>query len=171
VAQAAGDGVTAGGPRRSTIFDALRVIRDAIADADWPTHGDTLEAPDVGIGFYESADVPAEVVQVVDRVDDDAEIAWQRMTGRRETYLLDIVIDSWVPGQSRDAACDRLAELAGVVQDVFHDTATGTARFPTSPTWVMEGTGTILRVTCQVQQSTEGWGGRSTVSLTVTAII
>jgi hypothetical protein len=171
VAQAAGNGVSLPPPRNSTIFDGLAIIAEAIADADWPTHGDTLETPDVGVGTYESPDVGVEIVQVIDHVDDDAEITWQRMTGRQETYIVDIVIDSWVPGQSRVAARERLAELAGAVQDVFRDPVTGKLTFPTSPTWAMQGALLMRGVTCQVQQFTEGWGGRSTVSLTVTAII
>lgn len=154
--------------RHSTVFDVHDIIAEAIADADWPTHGDTLARPDVGFGLDESPDRADERVQVVDHVEDDASIEWARFSpgGRDERFLVDIVIDSTVPGQSRVAARARIRELAEVVQGVFYTPDPPDYDPPTAPDWWLP-IGGVSRVTYQIWHDGEGWVGQSVVTVAV----
>jgi hypothetical protein len=169
VAQAAGNGVTR---RHSVVFDVLDAIRDAIVDADWPTHGDTLGKPDVGYAFEESPDLAAERVQVIDRVDDDALIEWMRLSpaGRDERFIIDIYIRTVVDGQTREQCWNRLRELAEVVQGVFYNPTTGALDPPGDVVgWLPIGG--VNRVTAQMEHGPEGWLGRCVVTVAVAARI
>jgi hypothetical protein len=168
VAQAAGDGVTAG-RRHSAVFDVLDAIRDAIVDADWPTHGDTLGTPDVGYAFDESPDaLAAERVQVIDRVEDDAVIEWARLSpaGRDERFMIDVYITTAVPGQTREGCWDRLRELSEVVQGTLYSPTTGALDPPGSVVgWLPIGG--VARVTPSMWHDLEGWVAQCIVSVAV----
>jgi hypothetical protein len=154
------------------VFDVLAAIRDAIVDADWPTHGDTLGRPDVGYAFEESPDLAAETVQVIDRVDDDAVIEWARLSpaGRDERFMIDVYIRTAVEGQTRDQCWDRLRELAEVVQGTLYDPDTGALGPPGSVVgWLPIGG--VQRVTPSMWHDLEGWVGQCIVSVAVAARI
>jgi hypothetical protein len=154
----------------SRVFAVVRELRRLLADAQWPTHPDTTDAPLVQLGQpgepHESEH--NEVVGVVNRVTDEATIEWDRQSpgGRRERFTVDVVVRTFVPGVvDQGHVIDRLEVLADVVQGVIYDPATlqFTPIDNTRP-WSVQ-LGGIASVTFDVVPvGTDGWGGIAVVS-------
>jgi hypothetical protein len=85
---------------------------------------------------------------------------------RDETFDVEVVVRSYVPGRSRGDVFDRLEELADVVQGCVLDHSSGAVTPPGDAAWSVK-LGGVTRVTFKLLPLDEGWIGVSTVLFSV----
>jgi hypothetical protein len=155
----------------SRVFATFRWVLDELRDREWPANVHTNEKPTVDVGDHDfvPSEEGAETVGVVQRVDDNAMIERKRIGGdqrRDETFDVEVVIRSYVPGRTRGDVFDRLEELADVAQGCVLDHSTNAVTPPGDAAWSVK-LGGVTRVTFKLLPLDEGWIGVSTVLFSV----
>lgn len=154
----------------SRTFAVLAAVHAELEAQAWPTNaeggtpvivfGDTF-------GVFESS---REAVGVSLSVDDGL-IEWARMgpAGRDETFTVDVVARTSLPGRTGTQCLSRLEDLSEVVEDVLFDTTNRVPRV-LSVDGIVNLT-RVGRVAPQVIGTDEGYVGIVTVSMSVQARI
>lgn len=160
----------------TSIFDVPVRVAEDMADAAFPPHEVTNAKPGVNPADWPEA---LEAVVVLSRANDDAAVLeWMSFGsgGREERYIVDVHVRTQVPGRSWAQMMARLADLVGVVLDVYTDSAT--SRF--LPPGGLEAGGAnrygifhgMANAELQDQWPTdEGWAGECRVALRIAARI
>lgn len=153
----------------SRVFVALRQIAADLDAADWPLHPTTNAVPTVGVGDSRLTETEAdEFVDVIPRVEEDAAVEVTRVTGRDESFLIDVYVRSSVAGMDRTAALDRLEQLAEVVQGMYVS-FNGRLVFTPPDFPGVAKLGGLVRVTPQMWRTDAGWSGDCLVTFRINA--
>jgi hypothetical protein len=153
----------------SRVFVALRQIAADLDNAAWPLHPTTNATPTVGVGDSRLTETEAdEFVDVIPRVEDDAAVETTRVTGREESFLVDVYVRSSVAGVERDAALERLEQLAEIVQGMYLS-FDGRLVFTPPDFPGVAHLGGLVRVTPQMWRTDAGWAGDCVVTFRINA--
>ncbi|MEM9516037.1 MAG: hypothetical protein AAGA42_14390 [Actinomycetota bacterium] len=110
-------------PGYSTVFDALPACYARLCSIKFPAHPSTgVQVPQPV--YMPGADEPEEFewIQLVGKVTpEDGETTSVGPVAIRESYLLHIRVQSWVPGSIGPAVTERLGELCEPIQAEFRD--------------------------------------------------
>lgn len=159
----------------SRVFVALAKISADLESAAWPPHPRDGIVPTVGVGSnVDPRALETEVGEFVDvqyRVEDDAAVEWQRVSGREESFLVDVYVRSAVGNTDRPTAWERLEALAEVVQGLYlsWDATRRQVQFTPPDFPGVARLGGLARVTPQMWRDGDGWVGDCIVTFRIAA--
>jgi hypothetical protein len=148
----------------SRTFEALKVTAEALGSVSYPTLlGST---PKIIYGDpFGVQDGTREVIGVALTIDDGS-LTWERMlAGRDETFTIQIVVRSEIPGRTGAQVVERLSDLTEVVEGVFFDL--DTARPALLAVSGFTNLSMISRVAPDVRATEQGYVGAVDVSFAV----
>lgn len=149
----------------SRTYAALRAIATSLEAQTYPQLQGITPRVIYGDPFGVQ-DGTREMIGVRIQVDDSA-ISWERMgpAGRDETFTVQVVIMTMVPGRSGAQVVDRLEELSVVVEGVLYDISTKESTALDLPG--VTNLSMVSQVAPDVQFGEEGFVGMSTISMMI----